>query len=109
MLRKTLDKLLVIYFNKQYDTSKLDHLEQDVWRKIRMQTADMALPWYEKIVMAFAVPEFRMVSIAMAVVIGLVFSPVITFSSSASASEAMGLQVFATNTPYLLTNQIAGK
>lgn len=109
MLRKTLDKLLVMHFNKQPDTSKLDHLEQDVWRKIRMQAVDMALPWYEKMVMAFSVPQFRFASIVTAIVLGLLFSPVMPLPSNASASEVMGLKVFANNTPYLLTNQITGK
>lgn len=108
MLRKTLDRLLSIHFRAEVNNSKLDHLEQDVWRKIRMQAADIALPWYEKMVLAFSVPQFRLASIVMAIVIGLSLSPVIPFPSDASASEAMGLKVFAANTPYLLTNKITG-
>jgi len=108
MLRKTLDRLLSIHFRTEVDNSKLDHLEQDVWRKIRMQAADIALPWYEKMVMAFSVPEFRLASLATAIVLGLLFSPVLPLPYDASASEVMGLEVFASNTPYLLTNQITG-
>jgi len=109
MLRKTLDRLLSIHFRTDIGNSKLDHMEQDVWRKIRMQAADIALPWYEKMAMAFSVPQFRYASITTAVVLGLAFSPIMSSQYSASANEAMGLEVFASNTPYLLTNQFSGK
>ena len=108
MLRKTIDKLLVRHFSKHPDTSRLDHLEQDVWRKIRMQATDITLPWYEKMVLAFSVPQFRFASIVMAVVIGLSLSYAMPLFSEAATSELMGLKIFAADTPFLLTNQIAG-
>ena len=109
MLKEPLDKLLVTHFNKPSDSSKLDDLVPDVWRRICMQRADITLPWHEKMVLAFSLPQFRLASISMAIIIGLSLAPAIKVQSRVSTSDVMGLKVFAVNTPYLLTNQITGK
>ena len=48
--QKKIDQLLGLYFANEVDESKLSHLEQDVWRQIKLRSRDIVMPWYEKII-----------------------------------------------------------
>ena len=107
MLHKMLDKLLTMHFKESATAHKLDRLEQDVWRKIHAAGAEMVLPWYDKMALAFAVPQFRMAAIAMALVIGITASPMVPLKlANASMQDVLGMNVFSANSPYLTANLI---
>lgn len=102
MLHKMLDRLLAMHFKIPATNNKLDRLEQDVWSKIHAASADMVQPWYDKMAMAFAVPQFRVASLAIALIIGITVSPVLSPSkASASNQDILGLSVFAAQSSYL--------
>ena len=107
MLHKMLNRLLAMHFNTAPADHKLDRLEQDVWRKIHTASAEMVQPWYDKMALAFSVPQFRMASLAMALVIGISASPVFTPGpANASNDDALGMSVFTAQSPYLSSNLI---
>jgi hypothetical protein len=107
MLHKMLDRLLTMHFREPASNNKLDRLEQDVWRKIHAASADMVQPWYDKMALAFAVPQFRMAAIAMALVIGITASPMVPLKpANASTQDVLGMSVFSANSPYLTANLI---
>ncbi|MCH2546570.1 MAG: hypothetical protein MK052_03015 [Alphaproteobacteria bacterium] len=107
MIHKMLNRLLAMHFNEAPADHRLDRLEQDVWRKIHAASAEMVQPWYDKMALAFAVPQFRMAAIAMALVIGITVSPVMNPGPAiASSGDALGMSVFSTNSPYLTSNLI---
>ena len=107
MLHKILDRLLSLHFKECDIGNKLNTLEQDVWRRINTANATIIQPWYDKIVLAFAVPEFRMASLAMALVIGIGFSAILPSSEYKSPNNnIMEMSVFTVNSPYLTSNLI---
>jgi len=96
-----------MHFKEPATGHKLDRLEQDVWRKIHAASAEMVQPWYDKMAMAFAVPQFHMASLAMALVIGISASPVFTPGpAAASNDDVLGMSVFTAQSPYLSSNLI---
>ena len=102
-----LNRLLAMHFNEAPADHRLDRLEQDVWRKIHVASAEMVQPWYDKMALAFAVPQFRMAAIAMALVIGITASPMVPLKpANASTQDVLGMSVFSTNSPYLTSNLI---
>lgn len=108
MLHKMLDRLLTMHFKETATSHKLDRLEQDVWRKIHAASADMVQPWYDKMAMAFAVPQFRMASLAMALVIGITVSPVMNPGPAVASNGGViqEISVFTAQSPYLPSNLI---
>jgi hypothetical protein len=105
MYHKMLDSLLRLHFRKMPAGRRLDSLEQDVWRKIHAASAEMVRPWHDKMLLAFDVPQFRMASLAMALVIGIGASPIFTPSHAiASGGDVLGLNVFTVQSPYLHSN-----
>ena len=106
MLHKMLDRLLAMHFKEPSTNNKLDRLEQDVWSKIHSASAEMIMPWYDKMMLAFAVPQFRMASLAMALVIGISISPVLTPGMSTESQDTLGMDVFTSRSPYLADNLI---
>ena len=107
MLHKMLNRLLNIHFNEAPADHRLDRLEQDVWRKIHADSAEMVQPWYDKMALAFAVPQFRMAAIAMALVIGITASPMVPLKpANASTQDVLGMSVFTSQSPYLTANLI---
>ena len=100
-----LNRLLTIHFNEAPADHRLDRLEQDVWRKILASSAEMVQPWYDKMVLAFAVPQFRMASLAMALVFGISASPAFT-PVPASNDDVLDMSVFTVKSPYLTANLI---
>jgi hypothetical protein len=104
MLKKSLDKLLEMHFRHQPDYSRLDRLEQDVWRRIRAGRPVAKTVWLEDIFGVFAVPQFRMASFALALALSLAISPLFPPPSPAQAfspAQAMGLDLFTAHAPYL--------
>jgi len=106
MLHKMLDKLLTMHFKAPATNNKLDRLEQDVWSKIHAASADMAKPWYDKMVAAFSVPQFQMASLAMALVIGIATSPMMIPSQTNISNDVLGMSVFSAQSTYLPSNLI---
>ncbi len=107
MLHKMLDKLLAMHFKSVNTDRRLDRLEQDIWRKINIASRDMAQPWYDKMVMALSVPQFRVASLAMALIIGIMVGSVITFDhSTVSANDMLGMNIFTAESSYLPSNII---
>jgi len=107
MLHKMLDRLLAMHFKEPATGYKLDRLEQDVWSKIHAASADMVQPWYDKMALAFAVPQFRMAAIAMALVVGITASPILTPGQvSAAGKDELGFSVFTSHAAYLPSNLI---
>ncbi len=105
MFKKSLDRLLEMHFRHQPDYSRLDRLEQDVWRRIRAgnESATKAVR-LEDIIGVFAVPQFRLASFALTLALSLAISPLFPPPSPAQAfspAQAMGLDVFTANAPYL--------
>lgn len=106
-MRKFLDKLLVAHFRDVPFDVGLSHLEQDVWREIRAAQAETALPWTEKVLLALNVPRFQMASLAMALALGLVFSPAFPPNDTTKVGTNLpGMEVFTLDAPYLTTNLI---
>lgn len=103
MMRKILDRLLILHFRDAPADRRLDRLEQDVWRRIHVQTDETALPWREKIFLAFGEPQFRMASLAAAIILGAALSPAFSPRNTANAS---GMEMFTAHTPYLVANLI---
>ncbi len=109
MLKNTIDKLLAIHFKSFPSGQKLARLENDVWQKIQAIKEDKSLSWQEKMFMAFSVPQFRMASVTLAVVVGLGVSVLIPEQQqSRSMSQELGLHVFASNAPYLPSTLFKG-
>lgn len=106
MMRKILDRLLILHFRDAPADSRLDRLEQDVWRRIRAESEETALPWGEKIFLAFGEPQFRMASLAAAIILGAALSPAF---SPRNAADASGMEMFTMRTPYLVANLIEDK
>lgn len=105
MIHKMLNRLLAMHFNEAPADHRLDRLEQDVWSKIHAASTEIMQPWYDKMALAFAVPQFRMASLAMALVIGISASPAFT-PASASNDDVLDMSVFTVKSPYLTANLI---
>ena len=110
MPKKSMSELLEIYFRSSPDSQRLAHLEHDVWRRIHRVSTEFALSWYDNMLTVFGMPKFQIVSIALAIVIGLSLSPLMPITSAASAltDDVIGLQVFSANAPHLLTTLLTG-
>jgi hypothetical protein len=107
MLHKMLDRLLAMHFREPPADHRLDRLERDVWHRIHATTTEGALPWQEKMLLAFSVPRFQIASLAIAVVLGLSLSPAIPLGSTARTEQPIAdLQVFTVHAPYLTANLI---
>ena len=106
MLHKMLDRLLAMHFKEPPTNSRLDRLEQDVWRRIHTASAEMVLPWYDKMVIAFAVPQFRLASLAIALILGISLSPAFNPGATTSNHDVLGMSVFTLQSPYLPSNLI---
>lgn len=104
------DELLKDYFRLPIESDRANNLEQDVWYRIHKLSGDIAQSWFVKVLIVLSMPRFQIVSISIAVIIGLGLSPVIPFNPTElpSVSEASGLNIFATQAPYLLTTQLMG-
>jgi hypothetical protein len=104
MFKKSLDKLLEMHFRHQPDYSRLDRLEQDVWRRIRARQDDARAARLDDVIGVFAVPQFRLASFALALALSLAISPLFPPPSPAQAfspAQAMGLDLFSPHAPYL--------
>ncbi len=99
MLRKTIDKLVLLHFKSAASSRNLANLESNVWNKIHAIQADKALSWQEKMFLAFGVPQFRFASITLALLMGLGMGSIM--SQGQPTSKEMGLHVFASNVEYL--------
>jgi len=101
MLLRTVDKLLDRFFKKEISISRLDKLEDDVWGRIKRrdeiyQIAFFRFPAWEN-------ARFRYVSLVIALMIGLVASQLSTVTTQ---PDSMGLEVFSTHAPYMITSSI---
>lgn len=107
MMRKFLDRLLILHFRDTPADSRLDRLEQDVWRKIHGASAEASLPWQEKMFLAFGLPQFRLASLAVAVMLGIALGPVFSPGNVVRANSGItDMQVFTAHAPYLMANLI---
>lgn len=107
MMRKFLDRLLALHFREIPIDGRIDRLEQDVWRKIHAASADAALPWQEKMFLAFGLPQFRFASLAAAVMLGIALGPVFAPGNVAHVNSGIpDMQVFTAHAPYLMANLI---
>ena len=107
MLHKMLNRLLTMHFKGAPAGQRLDRLEQDVWRRIHATTAEAALPWQEKMLLAFGMPRFQLASLAIALVVGISLSPAIPLGYAAQADRAVpDMQMFTVHAPYLTANLI---
>lgn len=105
MLHKMLNRLLAMHFKKSHKNANLERLESDVLCKIHTIKADLAMPWYDKMMIAFSVPRFRLASLVIALIIGVVASPVFMPSTIiASNSDIPSMNVFTLQATYLPTN-----
>ncbi len=103
MLLKAIDKLLGRVFQKEPDYSRLDRLESDVWARIRQsKTAP------DNSILAFPAwvggAQLRYASLVLALVAGLMASQL---SPVQAQSDTLGLEVFSTNAPYMITSTIS--
>lgn len=73
-----------------------------------MAGAEAALPWQEKMLLAFGVPRFQLASLLAALIIGISLSPAIPLDNAAKADHVIlsDMQVFTLHAPYLTTNLI---
>lgn len=100
MLLKVIDKLLERVFQKAPDYSRLDRLESDVWARIQHSKA--AAPQASVLVFpAWGGAQLRYASLVLALIIGLMASQ---FSPVKAQSDTLGLEVFSTNAPYMITS-----
>ena len=108
MMRKILDRLLILHFREAPADHRLDRLEQDVWHRIHAVGAEAALPWQEKMLLAFGVPRFQLASLLAALVLGISLSPAIPLGNTAKADYVAlpDMQVFTLHAPYLTANLI---
>lgn len=104
MREDKLDDLLSAYAETPIDNSRLAWVESDVRRRIHAQ-ATTASTWPDTVISAFAIPQFRMASLGMAVMLGLLASP--AFVGHASAQSPLGLDMFTMKAPYLTDNMMA--
>ncbi len=103
MLLKFTDKLLKKSFQKEPDYARLDRLESDVWARIRQskavpQASIWALPAFG------AGAQLRYASLVLALAAGLMASQL---SPVKAQSNTLGLEVFSTNAPFLITSTIS--
>jgi len=108
MMRKILDRLLALHFRDARADSRLDRLEGDVWRRIHTANVEAALPWQEKMLLAFGVPRFQLASLLAALVLGISLSPAIPLDNTVKADHVIlpDMQVFTLHAPYLTANLI---
>lgn len=109
MLKNTINKLLEMHFKSPSSGNKLNRLESNVWQRINAIQADKGLSWQEKMLLAFGVPEFRMVSIAIALLLGLGMGNITPQIQPSPVGREMGLHVFAANVEYLPSTLFEGK
>ena len=100
MLLKVIDKLLDRSFQKEPNYARLDSLESDVWARVQQSKAE---PNFS--ILAFPVwvggAQLRYASLVLALVAGLMASQL---SPVNAQSDTLGLEVFSTNAPYLITS-----
>ena len=112
MQKRTIDKLLTMYFKEKSNNNGLVRLENNVWQKIHAIQSDKSLSWQEKMFLAFGVPGFRLASVTLALVMGLGMGTIISQEQTSlivSTSQEMGLHVFAANLEYLPSTLLEGK
>tara|TARA_R110002095_G_scaffold168639_5_gene146306 strand:- start:1697 stop:2029 length:333 start_codon:yes stop_codon:yes gene_type:complete len=103
MLLKVIDRLLDRAFQKEPDYSRLERLETDVWARIQQSKAmPQTSVW---VFFAWgAGAQLRYASFVLALAIGLMASQL---SSIKTPSDTLGLEVFATNAPYMITSTLS--
>lgn len=108
MMRKYLDRLLTLHLRDAPTDDRLYRLEQDVWRRIHAAGAEAALPWQEKMLLAFGVPRFQIASLAVALILGISLSPAIPLGNTVKADHVIlpDMQMFTLHAPYLTANLI---
>ncbi len=107
-MRKFLDRLLALHFRDARADSRLDRLEQDVWRNIHAASGEAALPWQEKMLLAFGTPRFQLASLFAALILGISLSPAIPLGNTEKVDHVAlpDMQVFTLHAPYLTANLI---
>ncbi len=107
MLNEKFDKMLAAYFNKSSSNNRLDQLERDVWKKIHFRENEEFTSWHNTVLLVFNMPKFQVSSVAFALLVGLVLSPIIALEFKKEVNQApLDLSVFKINAPYLTTNLI---
>ena len=109
MSHDQLDESLIEYAEKTQDYKKLQHLESDVLRTIRIRRYDNTLSWRENVISVFNFPQFQASALSLAFLLGIIVSPFFTdqLSNNNSYSEDfVSLKVFSAKAPYLTVNLI---
>jgi len=106
MSNSSLDRFLNLILIKDKKNSHLDNLENDVLRKLATIRKDQELSWYEKIILSFSVPQFRVASLSIAILIGMSVSPFFTPLQNNSADTALVSNIFSAESTYLPVNLI---
>jgi len=108
MMHTLLNRLLALHFREAPADRRLDRLEQDVRRRIHAAGAEAALPWGEKIFLSFGEPQFRMASVAAAIMLGVILSPAFPPYAAVRHPSAgpPDMEMFTPHAQYLVINMI---
>ena len=102
MLLQAIDKLLDKSFQKDMSGRKLNQLESDVWRQIRLskeesRSTSFMLPVWSN-------THLRYASLLFAFIGGLAVSQMYLPQNNTTRNISLGLEIFAPNDPFLVTS-----
>jgi len=107
MSDNNLNKILDIILRNKYNRMDLDNLENDVLSKLSAIKKDQELSWYEKIIISFSAPQFRIASISIAIILGAIASPFFSIETSTYPDKNILVKnIFSSNSTYLPINLI---
>jgi len=106
MFQKELNQLISTVITKHPEHTNLDHMEYNVWDKIRAIKQDKNLSWHEKMLEAMSIWQFQVVTATFAMVFGLLVSIGASSISYKANNDKIGLQAFSANSPYLLSTKL---
>lgn len=87
----------------RYQNIDLSGFEQSVWNKIHSLQREAKASWYEKMLQAMSVWQFQ----ASALVFSICFGLIIGMSTTSQVSNNINLQVFSSNSSYLLSTKLS--
>ena len=81
----------------------LGGFEQGVWNEIHSIQRENSASWYEKMLQAMSVWQFQASALVFSICLGFL----VGISSSSLVSDDINLQVFSSNSPYLLSTKLS--
>jgi hypothetical protein len=109
-MSQDLDNVLEALKRDSIDTSRLRHLESDVWQRITVLKAGAPTGLAEHILATIFRPEYRLAPMAVAVILGLSAGNLASMNlmpqQGISKSEMLNFEVFSSQSEYLVSSNL---